>query len=105
MKPDLADLKGELLAALGHPNRIRIVEFLKEGPKCACEIGPALNLEQSNLSRHAKVLLQAGVVYSWKDGQKVMYQVTDRNYFDILNKVSTILKNRVKSRIAILEEA
>ena len=103
MKQDLAEIKGEILSAIGHPNRIRILEFLKEGPRCACEIVPALNLEQSNLSRHMKILVQAGVLINWKDGQKVMYKVSDKRYFEILNKVSLILKDTYKTKMSILE--
>ncbi|MHA1758172.1 MAG: ArsR/SmtB family transcription factor, partial [Promethearchaeota archaeon] len=62
MKFDLLELKAELLSAIGHPNRIRIIEFLKDGPKCACEIARSLNIEQSNLSRHMKLLTQAEVL-------------------------------------------
>jgi len=103
MKSDLAELKGEVLTAIGHPNRIRIVEFLKGSPKCACEIAPVLHLEQSNLSRHMKLLIQTGIVHNWKDGKKVMYEIPDKNVFEILDKVSLILKNMVKNRMEVLE--
>ena len=103
MKSNLAELKGNILNALGHPNRIRIVEFLKGGPKCACEIAPYLNLEQSNLSRHMKLLIQTGIVHNWKDGKKVMYEIPDKNVFKILDNVSLILKNMVRNRMEVLE--
>jgi len=51
------ELKANILIALAHPNRIRILEYLKNGIKCNCEIAPALELEQSNLSRHLKILV------------------------------------------------
>lgn len=102
MKPDSSVLKSEILIALAHPNRIRILEFLRSGPKCACEITPALHIEQSNLSRHMKLLVQAGVVNSWKDGQRVLYEVTDKRFFVILETISTILKNKAISQIEVL---
>ena len=61
-----ADLKAEILLALAHPNRIRIVELLRKDVMCNCELAPALELEQSNLSRHLKILVQAGILRSWK---------------------------------------
>jgi len=101
MKQDLTRLKGEILGALGHPNRIRIIEFLKDGEKCACEIAPALKIEQSNLSRHMKVLVQAGILNNWKEGQKVMYEVSDYRYFEILDTISEISKKQIKERLTI----
>ena len=83
MKADYARLKAEILTAVAHPNRIRIIEFLAEGPKCACEIIPALKLEQSNLSRHMKILVQSGIVNHWKDGKKSMYEISDKNDIDV----------------------
>ena len=68
MQKTSAQLKAELLAALAHPNRIRIVEYLGRDVHCNCELAPALDLEQSNLSRHLKILVQAGILISWKDG-------------------------------------
>ena len=102
MKQDLSEIKSEILTAMGHPNRIRILEFLKDGEKCACEIVPALKIEQSNLSRHMKILVQAGILDNWKEGQKVMYKIADKRFIKILDDISTILKNKIKSRMDVL---
>ncbi len=80
-----ADLKAEILAALAHPNRIRIVECLRKDVLCNCELAPALELEQSNLSRHLKILVQAGILRSWKEGLRVNFEVTDERIFKILD--------------------
>jgi DNA-binding transcriptional ArsR family regulator len=77
-------LKAKVLSALAHPNRIRILEFLKNEIKCNCEIAPALRLEQSNLSRHLKLLVQEGILISWKDGLRVNYKVSDERVYEIL---------------------
>ena len=103
MKTEYAQLKAEILSAIAHENRIKIVEFLADGPKCACEIAPVLKLEQSNLSRHMKVLIQAGIVNHWKDGRKSMYEISDKNILRILEMVTIILKNKTRDRIKILE--
>ncbi len=56
MKQKIYELKADLLNALGHANRLRILEFLKDGEKCNCDIYPTLNLEQSYLSCHMRIL-------------------------------------------------
>jgi DNA-binding transcriptional ArsR family regulator len=99
------ELKANILAALAHPNRIRILEFLKNGIKCNCEIAPELELEQSNLSRHLKILVQEGILISWKEGLRVNYKIADERIFDILDTAGKIVHKAAKERMKILEEA
>ncbi|MFA6457294.1 MAG: metalloregulator ArsR/SmtB family transcription factor [Bacteroidota bacterium] len=74
-----------IFTALAHPNRVRIVKFIGNGVKCNCEIAPALDLEQSNLSRHLKMLVQEGILCSWKEGLRVNYKITDPRVFTMLD--------------------
>lgn len=80
-----ADRRAELFLALGHPNRLRIVEFLRGGERCQCEIQPALGIEQSNLSRHIKILVHAGILASRRDGTRMLLRVTDARVFALLD--------------------
>jgi len=105
MQKTQEELKANILSAFAHPNRIRILEFLKNGVKCNCEIAPALELEQSNLSRHMKILLQEGIVISWKDGLRVNYKISDERIFDIINLAGNVAHKQAKERMKILEEA
>lgn len=104
MQKKQEELKANILTALAHPNRIRILEFLKNGIKCNCEIAPALELEQSNLSRHLKILVQEGILISWKEGLRVNYKIADERIFDILNAAGNVARQEAQKRIKILEE-
>ncbi len=99
------DAKAEILAAIAHPNRIRILEQLRHGVKCNCELAPALDLEQSNLSRHLKILVQAGVLLSWKDGLRVNFKIADERILKILDLAATVAKQSVEAKVDALEEA
>ena len=90
MKKSALKQKADLLVAIAHPNRIRILEQLRNEIKCNCELAPALGLEQSNLSRHLKVLTQAGVLISWKDGLRVNFKIADERFFDLLDLAENI---------------
>ncbi len=103
MEQTSTDLKAEILAAIAHPNRIRILEQLQDGVRCNCELAPALDLEQSNLSRHLKILVQAGILMSWKDGLRVNFKVTDNRIFKILDIAETIARLKVETRAEALE--
>jgi DNA-binding transcriptional ArsR family regulator len=50
------------LTALAEPNRIRIVEYLREGPRAVGEIAEGLKLRQPQVSKHLRVLNEAGFV-------------------------------------------
>lgn len=105
MKKNPAELKAVILAAVAHPNRIRILEYIGRDVRCNCELAPALGLEQSNLSRHLKVLVQAGILVSWKDGLRVNFRVADERIFKILDMATVIARQDTEKRIHALEFA
>ncbi|NOZ77083.1 MAG: winged helix-turn-helix transcriptional regulator, partial [Euryarchaeota archaeon] len=61
-------MKADLIKALAHPTRLKIIEFLKGGERCVCEITPFLGLEQSNVSQHLAVMRERGILSSRKEG-------------------------------------
>ncbi len=104
MNNKIYELKANLLSALGHANRIRILEFLRDGEKCNCDIYPELNLEQSNLSRHMKILQEAGLVTARKEGLKVYYKVTDPRIYEIFDTVRQIVKSNIQRELEIFNQ-
>ncbi|AZN42293.1 ArsR/SmtB family transcription factor [Paenibacillus albus] len=50
------------MSALAEPNRLRIVELLRDGPRTVGEIAERLELNQPQVSKHLRVLLEAGLV-------------------------------------------
>jgi len=62
-----------LLAALGEPNRFRIVELLRTGPRPVTDIGGRLGLRQSQVSQHLKVLKDVGLVAMEPRAQQRLY--------------------------------
>ncbi|MGA2468786.1 MAG: metalloregulator ArsR/SmtB family transcription factor, partial [Thermodesulfobacteriota bacterium] len=77
---------------------LKILELLRNGEKCICEIVPALNGEQSNISRHISLMQKSHLVTTRKDGVRVMVKVRDPKIFDVLDRVSQILKNQIKEQ-------
>lgn len=87
------DKMTQLLKALAHPTRLEILMFLKEREsECVCKIYEELNLEQSNISQHLRLLKNSGVLTSKKDGQWVHYSVAHPEIFEIINATETIVK-------------
>ncbi|MGO0123585.1 ArsR/SmtB family transcription factor [Desulfothermobacter acidiphilus] len=79
------ELVAELLRALGHPLRLKILDFLGERERCVCEIIPAVGAEQSAVSKHLAVLRQVGILEARKEGLKVLYRVRDPAILNLYN--------------------
>ncbi len=56
-------------------NRLQILEMLRSGEKCACKLLEQLQISQSTLSHHMKILCEAGIVQGRKDGKWVHYSL------------------------------
>ncbi len=102
MEERVLEMKAEMLKVLAQPTRLKILEFLRKGERCICEIVPAINGEQSNVSRHISLMQKSHLVTTRKDGVRVMVKVKDPKVFEILDKVSAILKNQMKDQEKLL---
>ncbi len=98
MADKIHTLQADILKAIAHPTRIKILQQLQEGERCVCEIFPALNIEQPNVSRHLSILKKEGIVSSRKEGLKVIYRVNDQRIFKILDLVTEMLREHWDSR-------
>lgn len=91
------NLTSSFLKALAHPTRIKILDRLRnEDELCVCHIYEDLELEQSNVSQHLKVLKDQGILTSRKNGLKVMYTVRHKEVFEIINLVKKALHNQLQ---------
>jgi ArsR family transcriptional regulator len=102
MEERVLELKTEILKALAQPTRMKILECLRDGEKCICEIVPAIKGEQSNISRHISLMQKSNLVTTRKEGVRVMVKVKDPEIFNILDRVSKILKGRFKEQEKLL---
>jgi DNA-binding transcriptional ArsR family regulator len=80
--------KAQVFHALSASDRLEIVEFLRNGEKCVCEIVPHLNLIQPMVSRHLKILKDAGIIRCRKDGTKRMYSVVDPRVYGAVDAIT-----------------
>ena len=64
-----------LLKALADPLRLQVIEALAGGERCVCELTAELNLAQSKLSFHLKVLKEAGLIEGRQQGRWMYYRL------------------------------
>ncbi|MDW7739942.1 MAG: metalloregulator ArsR/SmtB family transcription factor [Bacillota bacterium] len=86
------EIQTEFFKALAHPTRLQILELLRPGEKCVCEIFPALSLEQSVVSRHLSILKREGLVHSRKEGLKVIYALSDTRIYEVIDLLSEVIR-------------
>lgn len=92
-----------LLKALADSNRMRVVAALLSRPACAKEIALALGLRQSNLSRHLKVLCNAGLISGSRHGNKISYTSTPTvENADLLNIIDQLAVSDVQFQADLL---
>ena len=63
----------KVMKSLSDPNRIKLVKLLQQKSMCVCELQEALGISQPSVSKHLKILEEAGVVDYQKDGLWVNY--------------------------------
>jgi len=68
-----------VMKALSDPNRVRVLKLLQDKELCVCNIQEFLNLAQSTVSRHMKVLEDAGLVERRRQGTWIMYRLTEKH--------------------------
>jgi DNA-binding transcriptional ArsR family regulator len=77
--------KAKFFKALSDPVRIEILDFLRDGEKCVCEIIPHLGLIQPVVSRHLKILKESGLVRYRKEGNRRLYSITDLRVYKLID--------------------
>ena len=88
--------QAEFAKAIAHPLRIAIVNFLKDGEQCVCDIAKHVGSERSNVSRHLSVMVSAGVLEFRKEGLKVIYKLKTPCILKFFSCVTDVLKQQVK---------
>ena len=100
---ELYKLKADVIAAAGHPIRLAVIDFLKDGEQCVCDIAQYVSAKRSNVSRHLGVLLKAGVVSQRKDGLKMMYALRTPCVLHFMKCVEGVLRENAMEASKVLQ--
>lgn len=81
----------KVFKALCDENRLKVVEILKDGEKCACTLLEKLEISQPTLSHHMKILIDSAIVESRKDGRWTYYSLSINAYNTVDSLVNELL--------------
>ena len=84
-------MKANFFKALGHETRLEIVNALLKGPRCVCELFDESDSTQPNISQHLKVLKDADILESNREGNKIIYKIKHEEVLEILNLSKVII--------------
>ena len=99
----LFEKQAEVAKAIAHPLRIAIVDFLKDGEQCVCDIAEHVGSERSNVSRHLSVMVGAGVLGYRKEGLKVIYKLKTPCILEFFSCITGVLKQQTKENEKLLK--
>jgi ArsR family transcriptional regulator, arsenate/arsenite/antimonite-responsive transcriptional repressor len=89
----------EKFAALGHPTRIEILRHLAESPACCCkDVVQRMDLAQSTVSQHLKILVDAGLVRYAPDKQRSRYELDREALSALAGSFGSLVENCCKAR-------
>ena len=104
MNLELQKFKADFFKALSHPLRIRILELLAEGEKNVNELQTLIGSEGSSVSQQLSILRSKNIVYSQKEGNRVLYSLRDPMIIDLLNIARQIFNNHLIETISMLDK-
>ena len=80
----------EILKALSHPARLEIIDRLEENGCNVSKIQKNIGLPQSTISQHLKILKNAGIIKSRREGTKVCYEIVIKEVRSIIRMLENL---------------
>lgn len=101
LREEIATLHANLCSALAHPHRLLIVCMLAEGARNVGDITAELDIAQSSVSRHLKILEEKGIVFSQRHGQYIEYRLSDARIISALEILRAVVSDMLKEQVAL----
>jgi ArsR family transcriptional regulator, arsenate/arsenite/antimonite-responsive transcriptional repressor len=95
----------KLFKALGDRNRLRIIKVPQhKNSRCVCEICEVLGIGQPTTSRHLRILEEAGLIVSTREGKWVNYSLVGKSGDDVLDRILTLLSGLMNDDPQVLSD-
>jgi ArsR family transcriptional regulator len=95
--------QSEIAKSIAHPLRMAVLDYLKDGPQCVCDIAKAVKSERSNISKHLSIMVSSGVLEYQKKGLQVIYKVRTPCVIECVTCLTKCLKEKAKEEQKLLK--
>ena len=103
MIPDYEN-QAKIFRAFCDVHRLQILELLRNGEKCTCKILENLDIGQSSISYHMKVLVESGIVESRQDGKWTHYKISGKGSAEAMDLLTAITAAETATEDCICNE-
>ncbi len=103
MLESIFDLQAELCQTMSNATRLRIVHVLREGPRCVGEIARVLDADPAKVSQHLALLRSRGLVAATRQGNEVIYQITNPKVERICDLMREVLAEQAEQRTEMIQ--
>lgn len=101
MTPEALALVAGRFKVLAEPLRLRILQGLEGGEMSVSEIAEAVGSTQPNVSKHLKMLQEAGFVARRQEGNTVYCSIADETVFEICDVVCSSIRERLHAQAGV----
>ena len=105
LKEEINRLHAQVCSGLADPNRILLLYKLSEKPCNVSDLAEIIGLPQPTVSRHLKTLRERNMVYAQREGQSVIYHLSDKRIIDALDILRSVLADILKEQASLARTA
>lgn len=99
---DIIELVANQFRVLSEPLRLQILQHLQDGERSVNQIVEATNASQPNVSKHLRVMQQAGILIRRQEKNSVYYAVADASIFTICETICGSIKKKIDDQVKIV---
>jgi len=100
---EITVLHANICSALADPRRILILYALSDKPCNVSELASELGISQPSTSRHLNMLRERGLLTAQREGQSVVYTLSDNRIIQALDLLRGVLASKLKNQAAMME--
>ena len=101
LRLEIDRLHAQVCSGLADPNRILILYTLAENALNVSDLSETIELPQSTVSRHLKILRDRNMVVAQREGQSVFYSLSDIRIIQALDLLRSVLANSLENQAAL----
>ncbi len=105
LREEVIRLHANICSGLADSNRIMIIYSLADVPHNVTDIASIVDLPQPTVSRHLKILRDRGIVRSERDGQTIIYSLSDKRIVQALDLLRATLGDLLTDQVELAKKA